>query len=369
MKILFVWRQYHGMVGGVERTSIDLMNEMCRRGHQVSLMSWDQSNAQACYPMDPRIDWFKIDFKDSRVKADWKTRLQRLLIIRNFVKKIKPDVILAYMDGIFLATQMAVLGLNIPVIEAERCAPSRFKFLGSPFKTSMIFQSLRMARAITIQVESYRNDYPAYLRQKIHTISNPVTSADAYANPSGHEQGKKILLSVGRLAYQKNYGVLIDAFSKIAPNFPDWNLHIAGDGDERKKLETLISQHGLSERIILLGEVADVLSLYKSAHLFCLPSLWEGFPNALAEALAHALPSVGLENCAGVKDLIVPNKNGLLCTPEKLAATLSSLMQDQQARARMGVVAVQSVQAYQPQKIYDAWEALFTSLNHHGLKR
>lgn len=366
MKILFAWRQYNQMAGGVERTSIELMNEMCARGHEIHLVSWDNADAKPYYTMDERINWFKIDCGDSSIRANFFTRLKRILIIRNLVKDIKPDVVLAYMDGIFLAVKVSILGLGIPVIEAERCAISRFKFIGSPLKTAFILHSLRMAKKITVQLESYREQYPKFLWAKILPISNPVKPAVVYANTAGEQGGgKKILLSVGRLAYQKNYTLLINSFSQIAKDFPDWNLIIVGGGDEKEALESLIEDKKMRGRIILQGEMQNVEALYQTSNLFCLPSRWEGFPNSLAEALSHGLPCIGLKDCAGVNDLIIHHSNGLLSTPETLELDIARLMKDSSLRQRMGVQAIASVQKYAPEKIFDQWESLFFSFNNH----
>lgn len=104
------------------------------------------------------------------------------------------------------------------------------------------------------------------------------------------------------------------------------------------------------------------MSRYSTSHLFVMPSKWEGFPNALAEALAHGLPAVGYCECAGVADLIKPGKNGLLADGngdvEALAQTLKKLMADPDLRVAMGTAAVNSVKAGSAQAIYPRWENL-----------
>jgi len=99
--------------------------------------------------------------------------------------------------------------------------------------------------------------------------------------------------------------------------------------------------------------------------LFCLPSLWEGFPNALAEALAYGLPAVGFSDCAGVRDLIVSGKNGLLAEgngdSETLAKALEMLMVSTETRRVMSEAAIESVKTYSPEKIFSQWEQLLSS--------
>jgi glycosyltransferase involved in cell wall biosynthesis len=362
MKILFVWRKYDQVVGGVERMSIALMNEMARRGHDIALLSWDREGAKSYYEMDPRIQWFKLEAQNIERKAGFLTRIKRMMKIRKIVKNYNPDIVMAFMDGAFLSVKLSVLGLDLPVVEAERCSVARFEYLRAGRFSWMIFQSLRLAKNITVQLESYRNDYPEYLRKRIVSIPNPVFEPGAYASP-GDARADKVLLSVGRLSYQKNFPVLLNAFDKLANEFPDWTLKVIGDGEDRPELEKRVAAMTHKNRVFFVGAVRDVSPHYIGAHLFCLPSRWEGFPNALAEALAHGLPAVGFQDCLGVRDLIHHEKNGLLATgmgdTDALAEALRVLMTDNIMRERMGVNAADSMKPYRPQAIFDQWENFF----------
>jgi glycosyltransferase involved in cell wall biosynthesis len=174
---------------------------------------------------------------------------------------------------------------------------------------------------------------------------------------------RRILLSVGRLEYQKNYSVLIQAFALIAPKHPDWILRIIGEGVERKDLEKLVAELDLSGRVDLPGTTDKVSSEYAQASLFSLSSRWEGFPNVIAEAMAHGVPCIGFAGCAGVSDLIRHGYNGRLAAengdPETLADELSFLIGEPEQLVQMGRSAIESVQAYRPEHIYDLWEQLF----------
>lgn len=362
VKILFVSRKYDRVSGGVERMSILLMNEMRRRGHEVHLLSWDAENASAFYEMDPSIRWHKLSLGDPDYRASTLTKLKRARKARNIVKRIKPDVILAFQDGSFRSIRVYTLGIGCPVIAAERNAPSRFEHTSAGKRKSFTLLFFLLAKKITIQCESYRAEYPSYLRSRIITIPNPVFPAKQYAKM----QGEKILLSVGRLEFQKNYKVLLEAFARLQNGFTDWKLIILGEGSERKSLEGFIKGHNLEHVVDLAGETSDVEQYYNKAHLFCLPSLWEGFPNVLAEAMAHGLPCVGFAGCSGVRDLIIPNKNGLLADgindPQALCESMSILMADIKLRKKMGQAAIDAVKQYEPSKIFDMWEQLFQSV-------
>jgi glycosyltransferase involved in cell wall biosynthesis len=228
---------------------------------------------------------------------------------------------------------------------------------------------MRPAAAITVQCESYLERYPAYLRSRIAVIPNPVFEARRFATP-GADKKVHTLLSVGRLSYQKNYPVLIRAFARICGDFPEWRLRIVGEGEDRAELESLADELQLGRRVSMDGATRDVTAEYESADLFCLSSRWEGFPNTLAEAMAHGLPAVAFAGCAGTAELISSGRNGQLAggngDSESLAKTLRALMGDAGARTRLGDAARDITRIYNPEKMYDRWEQLFRKVKFDG---
>ncbi len=365
MRILFACRAFVDVAGGVERMAIAAMNELCQRGHQVSLLTWDGPEGEAFYAMDKRIEWIRLALGDPAQRAGVGLRLRRAFKVRRILAGLKPDVVIAFQEGTFRAVRVYGLGLRLPMIAAERNSPSRFKFV-TQGSQGQAFQWLRLADCITVQCQSYRDLYPPFLRHKIVTIPNPVFPASAQAAPAGDERTPLVLLSVGRLCFQKNQVALVQAFAQVAARFPQWRLDLAGDGEHREVVEAEVAKLGLKDRVRLLGAVKDVSALYCASHLFCLASRWEGFPNALAEAMAHGLPAVGYADCCGINELIEPGRNGLLAAgngdAETLADALGQLMADPAARQAMGVAAAVSMQAYRPQAVFDRLEAVLTKV-------
>jgi GalNAc-alpha-(1->4)-GalNAc-alpha-(1->3)-diNAcBac-PP-undecaprenol alpha-1,4-N-acetyl-D-galactosaminyltransferase len=366
MKILFVSRLFHDVSGGVERMSIELMNEMVARGHDVDLLSWDRKSAMTFYALDTRVTWHKLDLGDAQLQASWMMRARRQIAIRRLLKKIEPDVLIAFQNGPFLAAAVAALGLSIPGISAERNAPQRYDHTEAGRWRSIIFQTFRLADCITVQLPNYIEHYPAFLRARMVCIPNPVRLAATFAQPGGTPGSQRILLSVGRLSFQKNQAVLIDAFGRLASQFSDWKLMLVGAGDDEAHLRGLVSESGLSGRVDFTGASKDVQRYYAQSHLFCLPSRWEGFPNALAEAMAHGLPAVGFADCAGVGQLIEPGRTGRLATvmgsAASLAESLAHLMSDDHGRQAMGSAAISAMEKYAPREIFDRWELLFKKI-------
>ncbi len=369
MRLMFSARAIENMAGGVERIISKIMNEMVRRGHQVHLLTLDAKGAQAFYQLTNEIVWHQLDTGNPYQVAGNHTRIIRALKIRNLVSRVRPDVMVGFQDGPFMALSLYTLSLGIPVIAAERNAPTRFNHTTAGWKQKlMAFNAFRLAKSITVQFDSYKKLYPEYLHDKIVHIPNPVDPTQQWAHPSQPKNGRYELLSVGRLSYQKNYETLITAFAQISDQFPEWDLVIWGEGEERSKLEQLVKKNNLSHRINMPGKTSDTSKVYANANLFCLPSLWEGFPNALAEAAAHGLPLAGFSDCCGVNELIKENHTGSLAAginnPDTLSRTLSDLMSNPEKRASLGEKARFAMTSYTPDHVMDNWEQLFENSTH-----
>ena len=360
VRILIVTRMLHDVAGGVERSAITLLNRFAAQGHEVALLTWDQADAVPYYELSRQVAWHRLDMGDPMRRAGFRLRLRRLARIRQRIHRaIQSDVVIAFQHGPFLTVALALLGTGRAVIAAERNAPDRLDHLRAGRRRWLLFQSFRLADRITVQFEQYRRSYPAYLRKRIRVVPNVVDPPAGHADPRGRDH-RRVLLSVGRIAYQKNPHCLVRAFAEIAGAHPDWVLRLVGSGEDRTEIDQLISDLNLGGRVELPGTTRDVGREYRNAQLFALASRWEGFPNAIAEALAHGLPVVGFEGCAGVGQLVETGRTGLLAAGNgdhsTLAHALDRLMGDPELRVRYGEAARAVVAHYSPAEVVACWE-------------
>lgn len=179
----------------------------------------------------------------------------------------------------------------------------------------------------------------------------------------GFGRGDFIILSAGRLSEQKGFPFLIEAMPEVLGKYPSVRLVIAGEGPDRPALESLIARLGLSDKVRLVGEQGNLSPWYMAANAFALPSLWEGLPNCLLEAMSAGLPCVAtavdgtLEICqSGAEALLVPpgSSEGLaralseLCSNSVLRETLSSNgRRNVEANFTMSRMLAQYEQAYE----------------------
>jgi glycosyltransferase involved in cell wall biosynthesis len=168
---------------------------------------------------------------------------------------------------------------------------------------------------------------------------------------------------MGRLAPEKGFDLLIEAFARLAERFGDWGLAILGEGRLRGELESLAAERGLAGRVLLPGAVASPGSTLRKADLFVLSSRWEALPMALIEAMACGLPVVATRCISGAEPWIRPGENLLLVPTEDvpgLAAAMADLMQDEAQRRLLGENAARSVQQFDLERIVGLWEALLS---------
>jgi glycosyltransferase involved in cell wall biosynthesis len=170
------------------------------------------------------------------------------------------------------------------------------------------------------------------------------------------------LLGVGRLTEQKGFDLLISTFARLAARHPDWDLIILGEGPSRPQLEDLVRSHNLSERIFLPGQAGNIAEWYRAAEIYAMSSRFEGFPNTLAEALAHGLPAVSFDCDTGPRDIIRHQVDGLLVPAgdeDALAAALSRLMNNAALRQQFAMRAVEARERFSMERIAGMWEEVF----------
>jgi len=354
------------MAGGLERNIMSLANRLAEKGHCVGLITFDWQSAQSFYRIADGVRWYKVATSAPHAPISFGNRLRLILNIRRALKDAGASVIVCFHHGILARFLLAALFTKTRIIVSERNSLSIYDHVSRP-KWNLNFLLMFLVDRITVQFPQYIKDYPRLLRSRIIAIPNPVLPATRLANPGkGNARDSSELLAVGRLCAQKNYEALIAAFSDLAPRYPDWNLVIVGDGEGRETLLSEIARHDLESRVHLIPATREVFDVYERAALFCMPSKWEGFPNALAEAMAHGLPAIGYRGCAGVRDVITDGENGLLATGngdiESLRQALERLMADPDRREEMGKAALQSVRRFDPDRVFPLWEDLLGSV-------
>ena len=357
MKILFAIKKMDDASGGAERVAAAVADELVARGHDVTLLSFDRrgEDGESFYSMSPKVRRLRLGIGDADKPTSKQEVWRRIIALRRIVRLHNPDVAVAFMHSMYVPMALAMTGTGIPVIASEHTVPHHYR--GRPAQFLLLLLSSFLVRRLTVVSDSARALYPRILRSRTTVIPNPVSPVSGCADPSG----SGIILSVGQLILSKDQSLLIEAFALLAPRFPGWRLRLAGEGPMRPALEDLRRRHGLDEWIDLPGAVRDIGREYAQAHIFVMPSRYESFGLATAEAMSWGLPAVGFADCPGTNELITDGRNGILVkarTTDGLAAALETLMKNPGLRVTYGQAGRRMLQEYEPSQVADLWEGL-----------
>lgn len=188
-------------------------------------------------------------------------------------------------------------------------------------------------------------------------------TAAAAAGPADHpwlREAVPLVMGVGRLATQKDFGLLLEAFARLRRRQP-CRLVLVGEGPERPRLEAKVRALGLDGEVLLTGRVASVPAWLSRASAFALTSRWEGRPAVIVEAQHLGVPVASVACPSGPDELIAPERSGLLVPPgdaEALSAALARLLSEPGLAARLAAGGREAAQASSAARQVPAFEAL-----------
>jgi glycosyltransferase involved in cell wall biosynthesis len=351
-------------LGGAEGVLARLVNAWAERGREITVIVFDQAEGPS-YPLHPAITLCNLNVPNLRathfLQAFWRN-FQRIRRLRRAIRRSRPDVVVSYMDFPNVVTLLATRGLHVPVIVTEHANPD-YVDIGRlwnllrrrmyPLAAMLVCPTGRMA---------------ALLQQRFKVpgrgIPNPIqmSSAPAAVTVLPRSSSKRVMAGVGRLVPQKGFDLLLDAFSRIANRHPEWSVTIIGKGPLKEQLEVQAKSLGLADRMNFTGALADPLPVLRAADLFVFPSRFEGFGNAMVEAMACGLPAISFDCVAGPSDIIRDGIDGILVPPEDvnaLAAAMDRLMSDPQERAKLASRAPEVLTRFSLERILVLWDELF----------
>ena len=164
---------------------------------------------------------------------------------------------------------------------------------------------------------------------------NRASSSD-YKIKLKNEPDEIIIGSVGRLHYQKGYDYLVDASAEVLKDFPKAKFVLIGEGELKSSLESSAKEKNVLSSFMFLGNQTDIPGLLSQMDIFVLPSLWEGLPLVLLEAMAAKKPVVAT-NVNGTVEIIESGKEGILVPPKNstdLASAIKRLLNDADLREK-----------------------------------
>ena len=357
-------------LGGAQTVVSILSSRWADLGHNVTIICTFSGEKDLHYKINNRINLIYLDQDADFAKRKWLNLFSKLIKLRKAIKKNEPDIVVSFLTRVNIASAAAMLGTRIPLIICERSWPP---FLRLNKKRFWFYRMLlRGVSCIVVQTEKSKD----WLRLRCPmmnacVIPNPVqdtVEGSAYRSLSPESvlrPTRKVILASGRLHEVKQFDILVRAFSLIATDYPECDLVILGEGEEREILEKLCGELKLNERIFLPGPVGNVTDWYQRADIFVLSSQLEGFPNVLLEAMSQGLPCISFDCDTGPREMIINGHNGILVDPEKkeagLEVALVQLLNDHDLRNSIAKNALSVRTTFSVDSVINKWNLLLHS--------
>lgn len=222
--------------------------------------------------------------------------------------------------------------------------------------------------ALTTVTEADARAYRERLRLPGVRIESVPNSVPVPAVPPADSTSKWIV-AAGRLTRIKRYDLLVEAFSKVVAARPDWRLRIYGGGDatgnEREALRALVKEHGLHNHVFLMGPANPLEPEWVKGSIAAVTSSQESFGMTIVEAMRCGLPVVSTDCPHGPREIIEDGVDGRLVPVgdvDAIADALLALINDDELRRRTGQAALAASARFDPGRIAERHEALFTGL-------
>lgn len=381
MKISFLMGIYPSY-GGVEKVTTHLANEFVRRGHKVSIVSFNQPHPYiAERELDKRVRLLPLRFpvwsKDNLVR------------IREFYANDGLDILIsqwAVPAKVAWFCKKAISGTNAKLITVHHNLPdtntviksieikiahhegnqliNRLKLWGiREFSRWNLRQVYKVSDKFVILSERLKPIASKFMRlpmtSNIYAITNPLTISP----PHKIIPKEKTIIYVGRIENnQKRTMRLLDIWESLYEKLPEWDFKIVGDGPDRKALEDEIVRRKL-KRIKLMG-YADPEPFFSRAKILLLVSEYEGFGLVISEGMSYGVVPIVLDSFPSCRDTITDSSVGVIVEypfdVKIFSDKVLSLALDDKRWAEMSVNAVKNSQRFSITAIADQWESLFS---------
>jgi glycosyltransferase involved in cell wall biosynthesis len=264
-------------------------------------------------------------------------RFTRLRQLRREMRDGGYDGAIAFLTNVNVAAILARTGLPLPLVVGERTYPPSMP-------TSAALSAARRALypsadLVVMQTE----DGARWLEREAprahgavipNPLRWPIPDAAPRVDPTATVRaGRRLLLTAGRLSTEKRFDLLLRAFADLGEPAKNWDLVIAGEGPMRAALERLVRELEIGDRVSLPGQIGNMGAWLERADAFTLTSSFEGYPNALLEAVASGVPVAAIDCLTGVRDLVSDGVNGVLAARDADATAFAGALRTLLGRA------------------------------------
>lgn len=307
--------------GGAERQLLMLLSNIDRELFEPSILTF-KGGAWENKFRELGLSFSIIDFSKGKLRVVFDTAI--------WLVKKDPELVHTYGHTANYLGRLAAVLAGIPIIVAGERSAVFFKGRLHRLLDRFLIKYTAGVISNSRHAAKYYVKHRLINPEKIFVVKNGFDASKYFPSNSLIVEVPRRLTYVADLRKEKNHIVLLKAFALIKEIHPDLELHLAGDGELRVELELLVSELNIVNSVIFHGFIDDVHDLLLLSTIYVHPSLYEGMPNAVMEAMALSLPCV-VANNAGCMELITDGINGLVfdrTDPAELARVLCSVLED-----------------------------------------
>lgn len=344
--------------GGAERVVSNLANRFAKEGYEIVIATeWYGTDE---FALDQKVRRVHVGLtKEDENRSRISKMLRRIWYLRRFMKKEKPDVVVAFTRGVLYRALAAGIGTGIPVVISVRTDPvGHYDKKADKLRIPLLFPH---AAGCVFQTEGAKAFFAPYLQENSRIILNPLNPK--YVGVPEPAVRTKDVVQSGRLVDFKNQPMLIRAFLKVHEKHPDYTLKIYGPDSKdgtKEILESIIHENHAEDFVKLMGGSNTLEKDLADAALYAFSSDWEGLPNALMEAMALGLPVVSTDcPCGGPKTLIEDGVNGLLVPimdEKAMTDGILRLIEDRELAERLGREARKISERANEDAVFEQWQ-------------
>lgn len=306
--------------GGAERQLCGLAAMLTEVGYECRVVTYIENQY-----FQPYLEEHGVDYRFAPFLASRQTRVPRLVKV---LKDYRPDVVISYLTHVNVAACLARIFYRCKLIVSERNINVSFSCLD---KLHFLLYNLadKVVTNSNCQAEFIRRHCPS-LADKVVTIQNFVNTEHFVPDDKRSVESELVILTIARYAPQKNCIRYLEAVKLVkdmgvSVRF-EWYGDISAEPGYYMQVKAKVLDLDIEDFISLHETVPDVLPLYQNADVFCLPSLFEGYPNTVAEAMSCGLPVI----CSGLyenRQIVRHGENGFLFNPYNVQDMVASIVE------------------------------------------
>ena len=370
MKIVILVYRLTG--GGAERVAALWATGFVNQGHEVSVIIGSDNPKDVTYNISDNVKIYNVASKIRPVILRntlgkfgllHSAKLRRLGIL---LHDINPDVVIGVLHPWAWEAYQVTKDMNLKIINTEHNSFERPD--SAPLTKQGVIEKFEWNKHfdhVTVLTQADKNVISGKLAN-VTVLPNPLTFKPQDSVP----QKKKVIMASGRLDawHYKGFDILIKAWGKIASEYPEWKLEIAGNGKATSLsyLKEIVKQENIKDsQMKFLGFCNDIKSLYEYSSIFVLSSRYEGFGMVLIEAMSQGCACIACDYKGRQREIIQDDLQGIVCPVddvEALSSAIARMITDNEYREECQHNAIERSKFYSLDKTMDRWNNILSHI-------